>query len=52
MSELGWLRWSYSLDLKAVCVPRRLQFWTLEFESQSFLYRQVGYLNPFQDGLK
>nr|KAF6507535.1 pseudouridine synthase like 1 [Rousettus aegyptiacus] len=22
-------------------VPRRLQFWTLEFESQSFLYRQV-----------
>ncbi|XP_076422014.1 tRNA pseudouridine synthase-like 1 isoform X7 [Peromyscus maniculatus bairdii] len=22
---------------------RRLQFWTLEFESQSFLYRQVGY---------
>ncbi|XP_034357582.1 tRNA pseudouridine synthase-like 1 isoform X4 [Arvicanthis niloticus] len=39
--ERGWLWLPCSLDLKAVCVPRRLQFWTLEFESQSFLYRQV-----------
>lgn len=29
------------LDITGTCVPRRLQFWTLEFESQSFLYRQV-----------
>ncbi|XP_032969630.1 tRNA pseudouridine synthase-like 1 isoform X2 [Rhinolophus ferrumequinum] len=33
-AKLGW-------DITGTCVPRRLRFWTLEFESQSFLYRQV-----------
>lgn len=28
-------------DITGACVPRRLRFWTLEFESKSFLYRQV-----------
>ncbi|KAK1340611.1 hypothetical protein QTO34_019182 [Cnephaeus nilssonii] len=28
-------------DITGARVPRRLQFWSLEFESQSFLYRQV-----------
>ncbi|XP_035881055.1 tRNA pseudouridine synthase-like 1 isoform X1 [Phyllostomus discolor] len=29
------------LDVTGAHVPRRLRFWSLEFESQSFLYRQV-----------
>lgn len=29
-------------DVTGACLSRRLRFWSLEFESQSFLYRQVG----------